>query len=323
MDGLIRVQANDMDVPDLYDSEKRFDIELGRLSGWPVIESDRERLRAFLRRRRLEGISIRQLLRYIDALKRFVAIKPSFDALEERDLENFLLASAKLKPYTRQKYWYCLKKFFEHLGQGAVFARFHVKFDTGKQRPQEQIWTSDELARLEGAARTLRDRAFIAVMAEAGYRIGEVLGARVRNVQLEDRGAKILVEGKTGWRNPLLVRSAPLLRQLVEGRGPDEPVFAMSYAASRAMLKRLAARAGVQKNVTQQILRTSSCTRDASMLTEPLMRMKYGWTADSKMPKIYVQLAGRDLDDAILRMNGIEPEVARTDFERMKREGVG
>jgi uncharacterized paraquat-inducible protein A len=44
----------------------------------------------------------------------------------------------------------------------------------------------------------------------------------------------------------------------------------------------------------------------ANHLTEAQMNMHFGWVQGSNMPSIYVHLSGRDVDQAILRANGIE-----------------
>ena len=259
----------------------------------------------FLQRRQLEGMGSRQLLRYIDAFRYFLKIKHTFAPPIEQDLEAFLLSLGKLRPYTRQKYWYCMKKFYEWLGCGEAFTRFKIHFNAEKLRPHDELLTPAEMDRLIGAAPTLRDCCLMSVMCEGGYRIGEILTACVNNVQLLERSCKIMVQGKTGWRNPLLVKSAETLRKFLQERPTDGSLFGMTYAAAQHLMDRCARRAGIRKHVNQQILRSSAATRDSSFLTEPQLCMKYGWRVGSKMPRIYVRMSGRDLDEAILRMNGI------------------
>lgn len=40
-------------------------------------------------------------------------------------------------------------------------------------------------------------------------------------------------------------------------------------------------------------------------LTEAQMNVYFGWVQGSDMPGVYVHLSGRDVDDAILKANGI------------------
>jgi ribosomal protein L40E len=44
----------------------------------------------------------------------------------------------------------------------------------------------------------------------------------------------------------------------------------------------------------------------ANHLTEAQMNNYFGWKQGSNMPSVYVHLSGRDMDNAILKMNGIK-----------------
>ena len=56
------------------------------------------------------------------------------------------------------------------------------------------------------AARTTRDRTVIAVLYESGTRVSEMCGLAVGDVEFDQYGARIIVDGKTGVRR---VRSMP------------------------------------------------------------------------------------------------------------------
>jgi hypothetical protein len=45
-----------------------------------------------------------------------------------------------------------------------------------------------------------------------------------------------------------------------------------------------------------------------AQLTDAQMKVYFGWTGESDTPARYVHLSGRDVDDALLRINGIKPE---------------
>ena len=45
-----------------------------------------------------------------------------------------------------------------------------------------------------------------------------------------------------------------------------------------------------------------------SDLTEAQLKEMFGWTPSSTQPATYVHLSGRNVDDAILRLNGLQPE---------------
>lgn len=79
------------------------------------------------------------------------------------------------------------------------------------------------------------------------------------------------------------------------------------------MLKSVAKRAGIKKNIHPHLLRHSRATYLAKHLTEQQMKSELGWTAGSSMAAIYVHLSGKDRDEAILKMNGIEVQETVSD----------
>lgn len=52
--------------------------------------------------------------------------------------------------------------------------------------------------------------------------------------------------------------------------------------------------------------RHSRATYLANFLTEAQMKEYFGWQQDSKMAGVHVHLSGRDVDNALLRVYGIE-----------------
>jgi hypothetical protein len=77
-------------------------------------------------------------------------------------------------------------------------------------------------------------------------------------------------------------------------------------------------KAGINKNLHPHLFRHSRATYMANFLTEAQMNAYFGWVQGSDMPAVYVHLSGRDIDDAVLKANGImksenEPEKIDTD----------
>jgi integrase/recombinase XerD len=61
------------------------------------------------------------------------------------------------------------------------------------------------------AATRIRDKTFIAVGHDGGFRVGEMLGIKIRDIEFDEQGARINVSGKTGGRVVTAIASAPLL----------------------------------------------------------------------------------------------------------------
>jgi len=97
--------------------------------------------------------------------------------------------------------------------------------------------------------------------------------------------------------------------QIHPNPSPDEPLFVgigyknnekpLYYESYKNILKRAVKKSGVQKKVTPHIIRHTRATHLASKLTESEMCHYLGWQLGSDMPKVYVHLSGRDIDNAI------------------------
>jgi hypothetical protein len=70
-------------------------------------------------------------------------------------------------------------------------------------------------------------------------------------------------------------------------------------------LNKIAKKAGINKRIHPHLFRHSRATYMANFLTEAQMNAYFGWVQGSSMPSIYVHLPGCDIDDAVLKANGI------------------
>jgi len=69
-----------------------------------------------------------------------------------------------------------------------------------------------EVDKLIATASELRDKAIIALLAESGCRIGELLACKIKNVVFTNTGCDLTFpEGKTGARTVPLVFAAPYI----------------------------------------------------------------------------------------------------------------
>jgi integrase/recombinase XerD len=67
----------------------------------------------------------------------------------------------------------------------------------------------------------------------------------------------------------------------------------------------VAKRASILKAVNPHNFRHGRATHLANHLTEGQMNEYMGWVRGSEMPSTYVHLSGRDVDQALLRLNNI------------------
>jgi hypothetical protein len=74
----------------------------------------------------------------------------------------------------------------------------------------------------------------------------------------------------------------------------------------RYILRETVKKTGIKKRVWIHGFRHSRATHLAEHLTEQQMKKYLGWSAGSDMPATYVHLSGKDIDNAIKVMHGIE-----------------
>ena len=74
------------------------------------------------------------------------------------------------------------------------------------------------------------------------------------------------------------------------------------------MLHVTAIRAGIAKRVNPHSFRHARASNLANFLTEAQMKEYLGWVGDSRMASTYVHLSGRNIDNALFKLNGIKTE---------------
>ena len=82
----------------------------------------------------------------------------------------------------------------------------------------------------------------------------------------------------------------------------------LEYYAFRKMLSVTASRAKISKRVNPHSFRHARASNLANVLTEAQMKEYLGWVGDSRMASTYVHLSGRNIDNALLKLNGIKTE---------------
>ena len=189
---------------------------------------------------------------------------------------------------------------------------------------REDLPTDEEVAKLIAAcADSSRDKAMFAVHAEAGTRIGELLGLKIKDVTIDKYGATIKVDGKTGVRPIRIVTSVPYLTKWMNDhpfkndgehelwiyiQAKDSYGQPINYAGFNAILRKRLAHAGITKRITSHLFRHREITNLASNLTETESRMRHGWKKSSNMPSRYTHLNQQDLDNKILKIMGVVKE---------------
>lgn len=292
------------------------------------IKKDRVNSRIILkyyRSRVAEGLSSARILKCISTLKLISRRlgKPFTEATKEDVVD--LVASIEdrdISSWTKHDYKVILKKFYKWLRNSDDPPEVKwIKLPTNIRNNliKEKLLTPEEVNKLVEAATNIRDKALLLVLFETGRRIGEILTLKIKDVEFDQYGARLIIDGKTGPDLTRVVASAPKLALWLDNHplrndkeapvwvrfGDKKKIQQLTYSAARAMLKDCANRAGLGKRVFFHLLRHSRATQACTLLTQAQMNHMFGWKQGSRMPSVYIHLAGKDVDEAILALNGM------------------
>jgi len=271
-----------------------------------------------------EGITYGRVNKYLYDLKRAsILLGKRFEKAGEEDIRRVVflfVKNEKYSPWSKRDFKMAIRKFYTWLRgtqeypPEVAWLRVHTKVRNA--RTAENMLTEEEVKRLIEHARTVQERAIISTLYESCCRIGELLYLRVNQVKFDNYGAQLFVDGKTGFRRVRAVSSSPYLLEWINKHllKDDSKAFLwlsnrlkpFGYSGISEMLYRIARRAGIKKKVNPHNFRHSRATYLANFLTEAQMKEYFGWVQGSDMASIYVHLSGRDVDNALLKVYGID-----------------
>lgn len=302
----------------IYNYDKRIAGSLRRLE---CLESyHKSKIVEFYRYLVACGLSKARIDRLLQMMKTIgLIIDKPFDECKKEDIVKLVaeIENKDWSDWTKRMYRIAIKKFWKWL-KDLDYYPIQVKWiKNGKVRNKPvDILTVEEVERLVEVADNIRDKTLVAIMYESGCRIGEILTLRLKNVQFDEHGAIIMVNGKTGWRPVRIVQSAKFLKRWINLHPfkdyPEYPLFVncnndvLTHQIVRKILRRLAKRIKLKKRIYPYLFRHSRISHTGNFLTDSQRCTYFGLVKGSKMLKVYDHLNGRDIDDAILKMNGIK-----------------
>jgi len=253
-------------------------------------------------------------------------------AMTKTDIEHIVaqINSRPNKESTKADNKLLLRKIVQYTKQGTCakgtpippevsWISLAVKEKNPKVTP-ENLLTHEEIVAILKATTNKRDRAIIYVLFEAALRPSELLTMRTSSVIFKDEYCLITANGKTGIKRiPLVTSSKPLLQWLEEHpykTNPEAPLWCslavnhlgerLSYTHFNLIIKKLAQKAGLKRNIWPYLYRHSALTTMAKVFTESRLEQFAGWTYGSKMTRRYVHFSARDLEDAMLELHGLK-----------------
>lgn len=172
-----------------------------------------------------------------------------------------------------------------------------------------------------------KEKAFMSLLLEGGFRIGELLNIRIKDVEMNHNKVWLTVDGKTGQRRTPIVKSMAYVARWLENHPlreePDAYFFITRrvngvynpymYIGARRLIKRVALKAGIKKRLNPHWFRKSSATISGQYMPESMLCKYYGWVIGSDEVRTYVHIGEKQLEQSISQRYGIKTEETNQD----------
>lgn len=310
----------------IYDYDRRLNNAIRNLKRSSLSSTKKEQILGFVDYSISEGIGEARVQKYIGQLVNIsIWLGKPFERASEEDIREVVrkIKTSGYVDFTKAEHRIVLKKFYKWLRKTndyppeVAWLRPRGKISSTVKMPEELL-TEDDIKAMIISAKTERNRALIAMLYESGCRIGEILPIRIKHIAFDNNGSVMSVDGKTGPRRVRLVNSIPYLKAWLNNHtdinNPESFVWIksngelMGYPRAVTVLKNAAKMAGIKKRIYPHLFRHTRATHLANHLTEAQMKEYFGWVQASEMAGVYVHMSGRDVDNAILSLNGIKTD---------------
>ncbi len=342
---------------DIYGYEKQITQSTERLNASAVLPKNKKLIFDFCEHAQLQGLTKPRILFYLERLGHIGAwVDKEFTQCTLKDIEHLVkkINDKDYTEHTRIDYLGTVKRFYKWLKgfegkrefpEEVSWIKTTLKRDR-KQLP-EDLLTQEDVEKMISAAEHIRDKALIATLFETGCRVGEIASLRLKNVSFDKYGAVITVNGKTGMRRVRMIMYAQYLSRWLSEHpdhgdtnaplwvviGTTKKVaksgnlkgykFNWSYSLKHhtimKAIQRAAEKAEIKKRVNPHNFRHSRATLLANKLTEAQLKEMFGWAQSSDMAAVYVHMSGRDVDDALLKLHGLQEEKQDDESSKAKR----
>lgn len=302
------------------------ELSLGRIA---VLLGNMYRISIWLNNRPFELLSREDIVNLVGKIKN-IKLKKRAKATVTEGYAEQTVESYKM---TIKKFWRWLKN-PESRSEELAEMEYPAEVSWIKRRKSrngllpKDIWTPEEVNILARITNNSRDRAFVLGLFGSGCRIGEFLTLRREDVMFDKYSSQILVDGKTGSRRVRLTPAASLAMaawlDIHPNKDRDAPVWVnihlrskipsrhLNYSWAYKMLRDLAKKAGIEKQIRPHLLRHSLATHYAPKLTESVMNEHFGWRQGGRTASIYTHLSGKQVDVQLLSLFGKKQREVRS-----------
>ncbi|MBI4146780.1 tyrosine-type recombinase/integrase [Candidatus Woesearchaeota archaeon] len=323
-----RVWRPNMDATDYHRFSVQYKTALTRIWKSKIPDADKQLIERFVRDCKTKGTGFARLTKLVRNLAIIGELlgKPFQEATIE-DIKRVVhhFEAGDFSVWTKHDVKVILKQFYKWL-DGEDYPKIVKWICTTiphKEKPLTQesdLLSEDEVNKVIAAADHPRNKAIIAILAESGARVGEIGNLTIGQVKIDASGTVLTVSGKTGRRRLRIISATSYLLKWLDihpdKSNPYAPLWInigtkdyhkqMTYEGVRKVLIETFKKAGLKKRCHPYIFRHSRASQLARHLTEFQMNSYFGWIQGSRMPAMYVHISGKDLDEDILRINGLK-----------------
>lgn len=280
----------------------------------------------------IEGLGPRRITKYLFETRKIAEwLGKDFDKADRKNIEGVIskLEQSDYAEYTKYGIKIAIRKFYKVIrnmdeGYPDEVRWIKPRVKNNHQKLPDDMLSQEDVIKLANATDHPRDRAFVYTLYDSGCRIGELLGLKIKHISKDEKpGILLTVSGKTGMRRIRVVSAEPPMAEWINKHpqkdNPEASVWITRDGKNADLcdrrvayiLERLKEKAGIKKKVNPHNFRHSRATFLAKHLTEAQLKQQLGWVQSSKMASIYVHLSQRDVDDALLKSYGINPDVKK------------
>lgn len=245
-----------------------------------------------------KDISECRINRYIFTFGEMKNLKIDLSSLTPKQIDKFYfyVVNSNWKQWTKLTKWKCFKRICHFVDKKIDLSEWVIR----EPKDEPEILTYNEVVDIIRNSPSLEYKLIACLLYESGVRIGELLNLRKKDINFDDDGARIRVDGKTGIRYIRIVNCVELLKVYVRFQKKDK-LFNLSEVAVNHMLKKIGRMVGIEKKIYPHLFRHTRATHLAPILTEAEQRVYFGWSRNSKMPSRYTHLSARDVEPKILQ----------------------